>query len=245
MREFALIGRHLPHSFSAKYFAAKFEREGIQDAKYDLCEMETIAGVEQLLARENLVGFNVTIPYKLEIIPYLSRLSPEAEAVGAVNCVSREGGELVGYNTDVIGFRDSLVEFLDGEKIDRALVLGGGGASLAVKYILSQLGVEYQQVSRKASAEAIAYEDVNEALVGSHKLIVNATPLGTFPNVDSAPDIPYHLLDGSHYLYDLVYNPPCTKFLTLGRARGCKTCNGEQMLTGQAEAAWRIWNRER
>lgn len=242
MRKFGLIGRHLPHSFSGRYFTGKFRREGIENCRYDLYEMETIEGVEQLLADPQMEGFSVTIPYKLEVIPYLTSLSEEAEAVGAVNCVKRCGEEIIGYNTDIIGFEDSLVYMLDGERPEKALILGSGGASMAVEYVLNKLGIAYTIVSRSGGEGRYSYEQLTAEVIEQHKLIINATPLGTFPDVDNAPDINYSAITPDHFLYDLVYNPPLTKFLSLGQQNGAKICNGEAMLVSQAEAAWRIWN---
>ncbi len=245
MRKFALIGEHLPHSFSGKYFAEKFEREGISDATYATCEMPTIKGVEKLLSDPEMVGFNVTIPYKLQIMNYLTALSPEAERVGAVNCVKLTSqGEKIGYNTDIIGFRDSLLTFLGGDIPPRALILGTGGAAQAVQYVLAELGIEYLIVSRDATKGNITYDDITPEVITEYRLIINSTPLGTYPDVDSFPKLPYAYLTPNHYLYDLVYNPPLTQFLSFGKDRGSHICNGQAMLEGQAEAAWRIWNEE-
>lgn len=174
---------------------------------------------------------------------YLTKLSPEAEAIGAVNCVKIDGDEFIGYNTDIIGFKESLLDLLGETKPSRALILGTGGAALAVKYILEELGIEYDVVSRSASSANITYDDVTSEVISSNKLIINATPLGTFPDVDSAPNIPYEHITSNHFLYDLVYNPPLTKFLQHGESHGASIRNGEAMLVAQAEAAWAIWNR--
>ncbi len=243
MRKFGLIGEHLPHSFSGKYFAAKFEREGIEGCEYSLYELPTIEAVEPLLDPEDGVeGFNITIPYKREIMRYLDALSPEAEAVGAVNCVKRSGDKLVGYNTDIIGLKDSMVKFLDGNRPKRALILGTGGAASAVEYVMKELGIEYTVVSRRGGEGRITYNDLTDSIIADNTLIINATPLGTYPDVESAPELPYRAITEGHYLFDLVYNPPLTKFLNLGKEQGATICNGEAMLVGQAEAAWKIWN---
>ncbi len=243
MRRFGLIGEHLPHSFSAKYFAEKFCREGIEGCEYSLYELPQIEALEELLkSTDGLEGFNVTIPYKRDVMHYLDDISAEAAAIGAVNCVKLEQGKLRGYNTDVMGLRESMLEFLGDYRPERALILGTGGASLAVVYVLEELGIEYQIVSRSAREGWITYDDVTREVLESSKLIVNATPLGTFPDVESAPNIDYKVLTPSHYLFDLVYNPPLTKFLAEGKLRGSKICNGEAMLIGQAEGAWKIWN---
>ncbi|MFI3305560.1 MAG: shikimate dehydrogenase [Rikenellaceae bacterium] len=243
MRKFGLIGEHLPHSFSGRYFAAKFEREGIAECEYSLYELPDIEGVLPLLDPvSGLEGFNITIPYKRDIMRYLDELSPEAAAVGAVNCVRRCGDRLVGYNTDIIGLKDSMVEFLGDARPAQALILGTGGAASAVEYVLRELGVAYSVVSRRSAEGRITYADVTAEVVAANQLIVNATPLGTYPDVESSPDLPYSQITSDHYLFDLVYNPPLTKFLEQGQSHGASICNGEAMLVGQAEAAWRIWN---
>ncbi len=244
MRRFGLIGEHLPHSFSGKYFASKFEREGIPDCDYSLYELPTIEALEPLLtSTPPLEGFNITIPYKQQVMKYLTQLSPEAEAIGAVNCVKIEGKELIGYNTDIIGFQSSLLDLLGEQRPEHALILGTGGAALAVEYILRYLGIEYIVVSRKAGEGRITYADIDAEVMAKNRLIINATPLGTYPDVENAPDIPYEYITEDHFLYDLVYNPPLTKFLEMGQAQGASICNGQAMLVAQAEAAWAIWNR--
>ncbi len=244
MRKFALIGEHLPHSFSCKYFGEKFEREGILDCEYTLCELTQIEEVEERLFADNeVVGFNITIPYKLQVINYLDSLSPEAEMIGAVNCVKiSKDGKRRGYNTDIMGLRDSMLEFLGGDIPTHALILGTGGAAQSVQYLMSELGVEFLIVSRDITKGNITYDDITPEMIAEYRLIINATPLGTYPNVDSFPKLPYAYLTPHHYLYDLVYNPPLTQFLSFGQDRGAKICNGQAMLIGQAEAAWRIWN---
>ncbi len=243
MRRFGLIGEHLPHSFSGKYFNEKFEREGILNCDFSLYELPTIEHLEQLLASQPpLYGFNVTIPYKQQVMRYLTKLSPEAEAVGAVNCVKIEGNDLTGYNTDIIGFRESLLNLLGECRPEHALILGTGGAALAVEYILNELNIEFSVVSRSAGEGRITYDEITKEVIDANKLIINATPVGTFPKVDFAPNIPYEYLTSEHFLYDLVYNPPLTKFLANGELKGASICNGEAMLVAQAEAAWTIWN---
>ncbi|MFI3320062.1 MAG: shikimate dehydrogenase [Rikenellaceae bacterium] len=243
MRRFGLIGEHLPHSFSAKYFAEKFEAEGIADCEYSLYELAKIEEVEELLKTPDLVGFNITIPYKQQIMRYLDALSPEAERIGAVNCVNIDSeGRLSGYNTDIIGLRESMVKFLGGVHPERALILGTGGAAQAVQYLMGEMEIEYLIVSRDLTKGNITYDQITPEILQSHKLIINATPLGTYPNVDNFPTLPYAYLTSEHYLYDLVYNPPLTQYLSFGQDRGAHICNGQEMLVGQAEAAWTIWN---
>ena len=244
MRRFGLIGRPLGHSASAAYFAAKFEREGIADCAYALYELPDIGALEGLLARTpDLCGFNVTIPYKREVMPLLDALSLDARMIGAVNCVRRAAdGSLTGHNTDVVGLRASLDELLGGEQPEHALVLGTGGASQAVQYALAERDIPFALVSREAAKGNYTYDDLPCEAVESSRLIVNASPVGTYPNVDAAPRIPYAYVTPEHYLLDLVYNPPLTQFLDYGRQRGAHILNGRTMFVEQAEASWRIWN---
>lgn len=246
MRRYGLIGRPLGHSASAAYFTEKFRREGLADeCRYDLFELPAIDDLPRLLDEiPELCGFNVTIPYKQRIIPYLDDLSYDARNIGAVNCVKRDGGRLTGYNTDVVGLRASLGEFLGGRLPEAALVLGTGGASQAVQYVLTEMGIPYELVSRDAAKGSLTYDTLSCDDVQSHRLIVNATPIGTYPAVDEAPRLPYAFVSPDHYLFDLVYNPPLTQFLDYGRQRGAHICNGRAMLVGQAEAAWKIWTDE-
>ena len=237
MRHYGIIGYPLHHSFSAKYFSEKFEREGIE-AEYSLYPigMEDLRlKIEDLFHR--LDGMNVTMPYKQTIIPYLDRLDETAEAVGAVNVVHKR----VGYNTDCIGFMESIKPLL--RSTDRkALVLGTGGASKAVCYGLKQLGIAPTLVSRTPKDGMIGYSDLTEGLMAEHTIIVNCTPLGMVPDTESYPPIPYELISAQHLLFDCIYNPEETVFLRKGRAQGAKTQNGIEMLYGQAKAAWKIWN---
>ncbi len=243
MREFGLIGKTLKHSFSQKYFEEKFRREQITDASYSLFELTDIKQLTEFIRqRSQLVGFNVTIPYKQQIIPYLDELSEEAAAVNAVNTVviERVSGQILtkGHNTDIIGFRESLRE-VDLPK--QALVLGTGGAAAAVTYVLENLGCRCTAISRDPQ-RGLPYSALNADIIRQHKFIVNCTPLGTYPNINEKPDIPYEGLSGEHFLYDLVYNPSETAFLKEGILRGAKVQNGLQMLHAQAEVSWRIWN---
>lgn len=243
-RLFGLIGYPLSHSFSRRYFSDKFAKEGIQDAAYELFPLPNITAFPDLLAdHPNLVGLNVTIPYKQAVLPYLDALDAGAEAVGAVNTIKIEQGQLTGYNTDVAGFERSLQQLLrrKDRRPERALVLGTGGASLAVIYVLGQLGIAYQLVSRQAAADRITYEELSTKDVRRHRLIINTTPLGMSPNVDTFPPIPYEGIGNEHLLFDLVYNPEVTAFLRKGGERGAAISNGLNMLYGQAEKAWEIW----
>lgn len=245
MRRFGLIGRTLGHSFSARYFADKFQREGLADThRYDLFELPEIECVKELIATtEGLVGFNVTIPYKQQIIPYLDSLSAEARNIGAVNCVKIESdGRLTGYNTDIDGIRLSLDKLLGDVEIDAALVLGTGGASQAVQYVLAERNIPYSIVSRDSAKGNLTYDDLKVEATSSHHLIINSSPVGMYPHVDQCPDIPYELLTADHYLFDLVYNPERTLFAERAATMGAHTLCGLDMLYAQAESAWRIWN---
>ncbi len=243
MRKFGLIGKSLKHSFSASYFAQKFTDEGINDAQYSLYELEKIENIHQLIEEEKeLCGFNITIPYKQQIIPYLDSIDIEAERIGAVNCVRIENGKLHGYNADIVGLRASIGKLLCGAYVDKALILGTGGASSAVQYLLGEMGIEFELISRDPLKSTITYSTISAEDITRTQLIINTTPLGTYPDVDSAPSLPYAYVSPSHYLFDLVYNPPLTQFLSYGEQRGAHILNGEVMLVAQAEESWRIWN---
>lgn len=246
MRRFGLIGRSLSHSFSARYFKEKFEREGLSEqCRYDLFEIPEVERVRDLLSSTpEIVGFNVTIPYKQQIIPLLDGLSDEARNIGAVNCVKvMTDGRLVGYNTDVDGIRLSFDKLLGECEVDAALVLGTGGASQAVQYVLGERGIPYYIVSRDAAKGNITYDDLDSSILDSAHLIINASPIGMYPHHDVAPAIPYEALSSRHYLFDLVYNPEYTLFLEYGAKFGAHTLCGLDMLYAQAESAWEIWNR--
>lgn len=242
-RLYGLIGRTLGHSFSAGYFARKFAADAaLSDCEYRNFELPTIDELPRILAENpDLCGFNVTIPYKREVFAYLDEISDEAREIGAVNCVKSIDNKLVGYNTDVDGIRATL-DLLIGGARPATLLLGTGGASQAVQYVLAERGIEYAIVSRDPMRGNMTYDQIDERVMSEVGLIINATPVGTYPNVDEAPEVPYHLLNESHALFDLVYNPPVTRFLALGAERGAQTVNGQLMLERQAERAWAIWN---
>lgn len=244
MRKFGLIGKTLVHSFSKKYFTEKFEREAV-DANYELYSMANVDSLRQFVQEHSLCGLNVTIPYKQDVIPLLDEIESEAQMVGAVNVIKikREGERLClkGFNTDVVGFRNSLKPLLKPWH-SSALVLGTGGASKAVLYVLENLGIAARCVSRQKREGMLTYETLDADVMRRNTLIVNTTPLGTFPNVDTCPDIPYRLLTEKHLLFDLVYNPEQTLFMKKGLQNGAAVKNGYEMLVGQAEASWRIWN---
>lgn len=244
MDRYGLIGKVLVHSFSKKFFTEKFEKEQI-DARYDLFELPVIDEFAELIKTDGLCGLNVTIPYKQEVMPFLNELDPMAEEIGAVNTIqiNHINGKLSlkGFNTDAIGFEDSLTPLLK-PCHTQALILGTGGASKAILYILRKLGIEPQYVSRSRKEGILAYEDLTEKVVAEHKLIVNCTPSGTFPKVDEMPAFPVEYLTKDHLVYDLIYNPEETMLCRLARERGAATKNGLEMLHGQAIAAWKIWN---
>lgn len=242
MHQLGLIGKSLSHSFSKLYFEEKFRREKINDFSYELYELSDIQLVRDFIRQHpDLIGFNVTIPYKRQIIPFLDHLSEEASAVGAVNTVVIQhiDGQTIttGHNTDIMGFRQSLERTTIP---DRALILGSGGAAAAVTHVLRKRGCRCTAVSRDPK-RGHPYSELTPEMVAAHKLIVNCTPLGTFPHINEKPDIPYAGISGKHFLYDLVYNPSETAFLKEGIRRGAKTQNGLSMLHAQAESAWSLW----
>ena len=243
MRRFGLVGRNIGYSFSPGYFTDKFKELGLEDHLYENFDLADISEFPDLLqGHPDLVGLNVTIPYKEAVIPFLKALDPEAQLIGAVNtiCLGPEGP--TGYNTDVIGFRESLRPLL--RPSDRqALILGTGGASKAVARALETLGISYRYVSREPKAGQLAYGELHAELLQHYPLLIQCTPLGTFPDNQRAPEIPYEALGPSHLLYDLIYNPSMTTFLSRGQERGARIKNGLEMLQIQAERAWELWNR--
>lgn len=241
---YGLIGKKLDHSFSADFFNKKFKEEGI-DEYYQLFPLPSISDLPDLL-RNNpaLKGLNVTIPYKKSVIPFLNSISDEAKEIGAVNVIkiTRDNGEfnLTGFNSDCLGFKNSLLPLLCPD-INKALILGTGGASKAICYVLKQLDIQHTFVSRSPSEGQLTYKDLNKEIIGENLLIVNTTPLGMYPEINTCPDIPYEYLTNRHICYDLVYNPVETKFMKLALQQGAKVKNGYEMLVGQALEAWRIW----
>jgi shikimate dehydrogenase len=245
MRKFGLIGYPLGHSFSKKYFTEKFDREGIQGCQFELYPIESISEFPQLLDRESsLEGLSVTIPFKEQVIPYLDALDPACAQIGAVNCIRIRDGKKVGFNTDYLGFKQSLQSWL-GREIPNALVLGTGGASKAVKQALRDLEVSYRIVSRNFSEGQLTYATLKEQpeWLASHPLIINTSPVGTYPNVEELPDLPLEQFHSAHRVFDLVYNPPITRLMQECISRGGTAKNGQDMLELQAEAAWSIWNK--
>lgn len=239
MKHYGLVGYPLGHSLSAKYFNDKFARESIA-ADYTLAEIVSVKDLPIATAR--MSGFNVTIPYKKAVVPFLARISAEAAAVGAVNCVRREqDGSLSGFNTDIEGIRATFASFGNLRGI-KAIVLGSGGAAAAIQYVLREQGIDFIRISRSRERGDVAYADLTAETVAEHRLIINATPVGMYPAIDNAPALPYGAITAKHILFDLIYNPAQTKFLTLGATQGAQIFNGHEMFVRQAEASWRIWN---
>lgn len=243
---YGLVGYPLNHSFSKKYFSEKFAREGLTDCRYELFELPDPAAFSALWAEHpDLVGLNVTIPHKQALFSYLDSLDESAGKVGAVNVVRRQpDGSLRGFNSDLYGFRKSLEDWeaFRSNRPERALILGYGGAAKAVEAALRELRISYKIVSRDAAKGDLTYANLTSDVLNTHRLLVNTTPLGTYPNVEACPDLPYDRLTDRHLLYDLVYNPAETKFMRLGAGRGAATHNGYRMLELQAERSWEIWN---
>ena len=258
MKTYGLLGKSLGHSFSQTYFMSKFQRQDItkdvsqdasqdstkdvpQEERYINIELDSIVGIRNLPQMQGLAGFNVTIPYKQEIIQYLDELTPAAKAIGAVNCVSMENNRWIGHNTDYIGFKRTLLPLIE-NRVETALILGTGGASLAVAFVLKELGIRYFFVSRNPqNDQTCSYEQVTPLLLEKCKLIVNTTPVGQFPHNEEKPDLDYSCLTDQHVLYDLIYNPERTAFLQEGISRGARYCNGLSMLEIQAEESYKIW----
>jgi shikimate dehydrogenase len=240
---YGLIGYPLSHSFSKRYFAEKFAREGLHRCRYELFPLADIGELPRLLQEQPaLAGLNVTLPHKQTVIALLDELDEEAAAVGAVNVIRIREGRMKGYNSDIYGFEQSLRSFL-GEERPAALVLGSGGASRAVVHVLKKLDLPFRIVSRTGEGPALLrYEQVDAAVMAAHPLVVNTTPLGMAPATDNCPPLPYDSFGPEHFAYDLVYNPAQTLFLQKAEERGARTCNGLEMLYLQAERAWEIFN---
>lgn len=243
MRLFGLVGYPLSHSFSQNYFTQKFSSLGMgEEVVYENFSIPDIDELPYLLIQKKfLEGFNITIPYKKQVLPFLHQLTPEVAEMGACNCVRIQNKKLIGYNTDIIGFENSLKPFLK-KHHTHALILGTGGAAAAVEFVLRKLQIQYLNVSRNPSESAIQYQEINQALLSQYQLIINTSPVGQYPNVEALPLIPYEYLGPQHHLYDLIYNPTETQFLLKGKEQGATVQNGYEMLVLQAEESWRIWN---
>lgn len=244
MRKFGLIGFPLGHSFSKKYFLDKFQKEGIKDCSFELFEIPAINQIQEIIKNNpELEGLCVTIPYKEQVIAFMDEMDPACAEIGAVNCIQIQSGKLLGNNTDYIGFKNSLEKWLESER-PNALVLGTGGASKAVKQALKVLGIKFWTVSRSAKPGMLTYQDLKEnpSFLKEFQLIINTTPVGTFPETEEIPDIPVDQFTANHRVYDLVYNPAETQLMKACLEKGGKAKNGYEMLVLQAEAAWEIWN---
>ncbi len=244
MRKLGLLGKNISYSFSKTYFKRKFEDENIEGISYENFDIQSIHLFPSIINNtKGLKGLNVTIPYKQEVLPFLDKINKKAKAIGAVNTIKiTKKGKLVGYNTDYYGFSKSLEPLLKPHH-KKALILGTGGASKAIAYSLKKLGISYYYVSRKQSeGVTYTYESLSKSIIETHQIIINCTPLGTFPNVNDCPNIPYDGITNHHILFDLIYNPEETKFLQHGRQQNAVTSNGLNMLKLQAEKSWSIWN---
>ena len=242
MRQFGLRGYPLSHSFSKKYFTQKFAEEGIHNCNYELYPIASINEFPALLQEvKGLEGINVTIPYKEAVLPFLDEQTAAVQEIGACNCIHIKDGKLIGHNTDVTGFRQSIEPFLQPHH-QQALILGTGGAAKAVAWVFKQLGIRFQIVSRKKTATTISYDELDAAMMQTVELVINTTPLGMQPNVLDKPSLPYHCINNRFLCYDLVYNPEKTRFLQLAEEQGATIKNGADMLLIQAEESWKIWN---
>jgi len=244
METFGLVGFPLTQSFSQKYFSQKFEKEG-RSAQYKNFEIDSIGEFPEIFDDSTIKGLNVTIPYKERVMPFVDELDPIAEKVGAVNVikVSDKNGKLYlkGYNSDVFGFEESIKKYLKPNHT-HALILGSGGASKAVRYVLKELGICFSIVSRRLKTDWLTYDLLTPELVKANQLIINTTPLGMFPNVEGFPNIPYQAITANHFVFDLIYNPEQTLFMKKCMDNGAVAVNGYEMLVKQAEKAWEIWN---
>lgn len=243
MNLYGLIGFPLGHSFSKQYFTEKFEKEGIHDCRFEAFPIESINEFPSLVQNNpSLKGLSVTIPYKEQVLQFADDISEEVKAIGATNSIRISNGKLTAYNTDIIGFEKSFITLLQPHHT-KALLLGTGGASKAVQYVLKKLGIEFLVVTRnKQHNGQVTYDDIDETMMKDCPVIINCSPVGMFPNDTAAPALPYQFIAAGHYLYDLVYKPAETLFLKKGKERGAAVQNGYQMLLLQAEESWRIWN---
>ncbi|AWX43350.1 Shikimate dehydrogenase [Flagellimonas maritima] len=238
---YGLLGKNISYSFSQGYFVQKFKDLKLENHSYENFDIPHISELKKLLNQNDLKGLNVTIPYKEQVIPHLNDLDSTARKIGAVNTIKFTSKGLKGYNTDFYGFKKSIEPYLK-KHHNKALILGTGGASKAIRYVLEELGIAHSYVSRTKMKNQFLYSELNEDIVKNHRIIINCTPLGTYPKIDEKPSIPYTDITGQHLLFDLIYNPKKTAFLREGEAKGAEICNGLKMLELQAEKAWEIWN---
>ena len=239
--KYGLIGKDISYSFSKKFFTRKFINEGLNNCSYENYDISSISELLEVINDTKIKGLNVTIPYKESVIELLNHIDPIAKKIGAVNTIKIDKqNKLLGYNTDYIGFKQSLESNISNQK--RALILGTGGASKAIVYALKTLNIKTLLVSRKKREESITYEDISNQIIKDHTIIINCTPLGTYPNIEECPKIPYQYITERHLCYDLIYNPIKTKFLILSEKKGASIINGNEMLENQAIESWKIWN---
>lgn len=242
MRVFGLIGHPLSHSFSKKYFEEKFLKLGLSDCIYNLYDIDKIEKIKVLKNVENLVGLNVTIPYKETVLQYLDEMSPEAKQIGSVNTIKCTSNGWKGFNTDYFGILNTM-KSLPLSKVKSCLILGSGGTSKTAAFVIKELGIDFLTVSRnKTGTGFINYSEINSEILRKYNLIINASPVGMYPEVENCPELPYKLLNENNILFDMIYNPKKTLFLEKGQEKGCITLNGLNALYTQAEASWKIWN---
>ncbi|WP_299521765.1 shikimate dehydrogenase [uncultured Lutibacter sp.] len=242
--KFGLIGKNISYSFSKKYFTDKFQKLGLNTYKYNNYDIPEIEEFPFIIYQqeEKFQGFSVTIPYKQSIIKYLDEVEEDAQKIGAVNTIKiTDDNRLIGYNTDVYGFEKSIEPLLQ-KHHNKALILGTGGVSKAIAYVLEKLKINFKFVSRNISENSLGYPILDQNILNEYTVIINCTPVGTYPDIDNSPNIPYEFITDKHLLFDLIYNPSETKFLQEGRKRGAIIKNGHEMLELQAEKSWEIWN---
>ena len=237
MKTYGLIGENLSHSFSQQYFQKKFSKERIKDSQYLNFEINDISCLRELIQKKNIKGLNITIPFKEKVIPILDELTEDAEEIGAVNTIQINGNKLIGHNTDIFGFEESITPLLNGR--NNAIILGNGGASKAIAFVFYKRDINFSIFSRNLM---LKFADITEEVIQKNDIIINTTPLGMYPNADTFADLPYNAINTKHLLYDLVYNPEESQFLKKGMAKGAQIKNGKQMLYLQAEKSWKIWN---
>ncbi|MDB0043036.1 shikimate dehydrogenase [Flavobacteriaceae bacterium] len=240
-RKYGLIGKNINYSFSKTFFEDKFLNENITNCSYENYDLQSVKDIKKIIKDNAIRGFNVTIPYKEEIMEFVNKIDPIAKKIGAINTIKINKKNITeGYNTDYLGFVTSLRKLVKNHK--KALVLGTGGASKAIIFGLSSIGIESTIVSRKKKDKIITYNDINKKIIEENTIIINCTPLGTFPKIKECPKIPFNFLTSNHICYDLIYNPKKTKFLKESEKMGASTINGEEMLKNQANESWKIWN---
>ena len=239
---FGLVGRNISYSFSRGYFKKKFNDLGLTNHFYQNFDLDSIDEFPSILSNNaNILGLNVTIPYKEEVLPFLDDIDIAAKKIGAVNTIKIDKKGLTGFNTDTFGFKNSLKPYLK-KHHTKALILGTGGASKAIAYVLEELGISFSFVSRSGKKNGYTYKDLTDSIINENTLIINCSPVGTFPNIEEKPAIPYNKISEKHLFFDLIYNPEETAFLKAGKIKGATICNGLRMLELQAEKAWEIWN---